>query len=418
MQVHAVPESERFVDSNGNRLPWAYESADPDRSTRRVPQESGPFGRSTRRRAHSRSKTATPSRKEDKDTLENWNAINDIFARVKNSEEIGVSSGPGVSSKDTAAAPSSWARSTGPGETAAEPAAPAQNAPGQPTEVMLYGFPSHLQYAAIDFFERVSGGAVYEDYERNPPHSRYNLALSHSARRSGPIPPAALAKKNAFAGGAHWIKVTFDSPEAAGAACHYSPRVISGYLVHAEMYRCHPPVVGDIVLPATEEAVRSATASPDRRSDTLRPTVSDTVSSATATATQATAEPEDPFVTSTPLPARKPSLHVHRSRTPGTPAMSTGMSSGTALRIRGAKRAVLLPAEQALLPAPSRWQRTVGAWPLVGLLFGGAGEVIGSQVPRTETGEFDWVAAGWYWWFWACVDYWLGTGFCGLGGED
>jgi len=28
MQVHAVPESERAVDANGQRLPWAYEYAE------------------------------------------------------------------------------------------------------------------------------------------------------------------------------------------------------------------------------------------------------------------------------------------------------------------------------------------------------------------------------------------------------
>jgi hypothetical protein len=28
MQVHAVPESERAIDANGQRLPWAYEYAE------------------------------------------------------------------------------------------------------------------------------------------------------------------------------------------------------------------------------------------------------------------------------------------------------------------------------------------------------------------------------------------------------
>ena len=28
MQVHAVPESERAVDANGQKLPWAYEYAE------------------------------------------------------------------------------------------------------------------------------------------------------------------------------------------------------------------------------------------------------------------------------------------------------------------------------------------------------------------------------------------------------
>jgi hypothetical protein len=28
MQVHAVPEAERAIDANGQRLPWAYEYAE------------------------------------------------------------------------------------------------------------------------------------------------------------------------------------------------------------------------------------------------------------------------------------------------------------------------------------------------------------------------------------------------------
>jgi hypothetical protein len=28
MQVHAVPEAERALDANGQRLPWAYEYAE------------------------------------------------------------------------------------------------------------------------------------------------------------------------------------------------------------------------------------------------------------------------------------------------------------------------------------------------------------------------------------------------------
>ncbi|KAG9557040.1 hypothetical protein KCV04_g19128, partial [Aureobasidium melanogenum] len=65
MQVHAVPESERALDASGRRLPWGYEFADAEIGRRREPEEKGPFGRSVRRRGFSRSKTATPARKED-----------------------------------------------------------------------------------------------------------------------------------------------------------------------------------------------------------------------------------------------------------------------------------------------------------------------------------------------------------------
>ena len=73
MQVHAVPESERYIDANGKRLPWAYERADgADITGRREPVEKGPFGRSMRRRgtSRSRSKTAEPRKEEDRIKIE------------------------------------------------------------------------------------------------------------------------------------------------------------------------------------------------------------------------------------------------------------------------------------------------------------------------------------------------------------
>jgi hypothetical protein len=63
-------------------------------------------------------------------------------------------------------------------------------------------------------------------------------------------------------------------------------------------------------------------------------------------------------------------------------------------RIPTARRATLLPAEQALLPQQTVMQRLVNAIPFV-KWFGGS--MIGNEVPRTETGEFDWTRASLYW---------------------
>ena len=44
------------------------------------------------------------------------------------------------------------------------------------------------------------------------------------------------------------------------------------------------------------------------------------------------------------------------------------------------------------------------------------GDIIGSQVPRTETGEFDWGRASFYWRFMWWVDYY--TGMLDLAGGE
>jgi hypothetical protein len=63
-------------------------------------------------------------------------------------------------------------------------------------------------------------------------------------------------------------------------------------------------------------------------------------------------------------------------------------------RIPTARKANLLPAEQALLPQQSIMQRTLNAIPLV-RWFGGS--MIGNEVPRNEAGDFDWNRASLYW---------------------
>ena len=242
-------------------------STSPDRaSQRRIPEERGPFGRSTRRKGTSRSKTTTPAgKKEDRDAVENWKVIDDIFTKVKSS--------------DTPRAGRDIIAEAGAQTTQLAPA-------GVPTEVILYGFPPLYQYSAIEFYERVSEGNIYEDYDRYPPNSRYDLSISRSAlSRSSKMPPEALKKVNRYHGGDHWIKVTFDSAEAAERACYYSPHTLNGHIIYAERYRGVGPSV-DQAIPATEEALHSVTASPSQKStSTVAPrqgASSSTVTSATA----------------------------------------------------------------------------------------------------------------------------------------
>ena len=131
---------------------------------------------------------------------------------------------------------------------------------------------------------------IYEEYDREPPNPR--LGYSLAAQRSSYYPslePKYMARIKTYIGGNHWVKVTFDSAEAAERACHYSGKNIHGCIVHAEMYRGTGPQGGD--RPLRVEGGMSQIASPNTvSSGTLglrgASQSSATASSATATAPQ------------------------------------------------------------------------------------------------------------------------------------
>ncbi|KAF2669469.1 hypothetical protein BT63DRAFT_425182 [Microthyrium microscopicum] len=389
MQVHAVPESERATDpANPNqKLPWGYEYADADKNSRRAPEERGPFGRPTTRRGASRTtRTQTPAR-QDQDNVENWKAIDDIFSRAKkNTPSTRINQDQ--SSQNVTDIPA-----------------------GVPTEVILYGFPEIYQFAAIEFYERVSAGVIYEDYERYPSNTKFDMTLSrNTTSRRGPIPPAALPKVNAYHGGEHWIKVTFNSTESADRACYRSPHQLHGHIIYAERYRGEGPN-RDEAIPATADRIASLTASPSQStSSTIQPGNSSN-SSATATfSSSATAQgltPGNQPTNPSPL-GQSTSFQAPSTSTPAT-------ERPRAVLLRGASRAVLQPAELALLPTNSRWQQTFGSWPIIGFFLGGPSQdMIGSELPRKDDGSFDWDRASMYWKFWACLDYYMFFDFLGL----
>ncbi|KAI4729164.1 hypothetical protein E4T49_02933 [Aureobasidium sp. EXF-10728] len=392
MQVHAVPESERALDASGKRLPWGYEFADAEIGRRREPEEKGPFGRSVRRRGFSRSKTATPARKEDVVRQENMQTEDFIFAKYKDE----------LKAKDPVQPTQK------PNEAQASQAAGDAASAKEATEVILYGFGPDSQWAAIEYYERISNGIVYEDYDRHPPHQRYDHSLTYSraklAQRS--LSQAALRKRNAYRGGDHWIKVTFDSPEAADLACHCSPHPIHGFLVYAEPFRgIGPP--NDAPIPYSNAGAQidgPALPSTFSTRDTLTPTdSSNTISSATITAAPSSSSPTNLATTSS---SKTTALD------PTTPAQKRPM------RIPGATRAILKPADLAFAEPSKSVSSSLASWPLVNLFVGTKGDVIGSAVPRTDDGSFDWKNASLYWLIFAWLDYWLGTDMCGLRGDD
>ncbi|GAB7356286.1 hypothetical protein MBLNU459_g7091t1 [Dothideomycetes sp. NU459] len=406
MQVHAVPESERAFDASGKRLPWGYEFADAELGRRRDTEEKGAFGRSTRRRGFSRSKTATPARKEDAVRQENMQNEDAIFNKYKEdlrTKEPVQQQKPSANEASAMGGAAQQALST-----------------REPTEVMLYGFGDDSQWAAIEYFERVSGGYIYEDYDRHPPHQRYDHSLSYNrAKMQRTLSQAALKKRNAYRGGQHWIKVTFDSPEAADLACHCSPHALHGYLVYAEPYRgVAPPTDAPVPYSNAGAQVDSQSLPTSFSTTTLSngsPTSSNTLSTATVTGNDI---PQSVLPRGSTLSSFDSQSSRALSRTSTTALDESTSVQQRPLRVAGAKRAVLLPADQAFLPAPARGTGFLGSLPILGLLFTSKGDVIGSQVPRLEDGSFDWKTASLYWCFFAWLDSILGTDICGLKGDD
>ncbi|TKX21461.1 hypothetical protein C1H76_6535 [Elsinoe australis] len=428
MQVHAVPDNEKAFDANGRRLPWGFEYADADASRGRTTEERGPFGRSTRRRGFSRSKTATPARPQDIVRLENAQAEDAIFNTYKASQRTRDALATSKSAPLISLDANSGAKPTTTGGQ--------QEGEKEATEVMLYGYGSGQEWAAIEFYERVSGGSILEDYDRVPPHTRYDPALSLSrARSQRSLSKAALAKRNRYNGGLHWIKVTFDSPEAADLAYDRSPHTLHGYLVYAEPYRgTGPPRDG--AIPCSQAGAMldgeslpntfsSKTLSRGAETATESPESSQTMSSATI------GEPitmRDLRGEGLQVPRQmEKSVSMPSLAVPGalqsfsTSAEPVGKREPKQrpLRIAGATRAVLKPADQALMPTQPKYTGLLAFIPLLGLLFGSAkGDSSGSTIPKLESGEVDWNNAGLYWLFFAWLDGLLGTDMCGLKSDD
>ncbi|KAF1949219.1 hypothetical protein CC80DRAFT_457929 [Byssothecium circinans] len=430
MQVHAVPDSERAFDSSGRRLPWAFEYADSEQSSRRLPEEKGPFGKA-RKRGLSRSKTPNAKNVEDHAKLENIRAIDDIFIRHKAETDKQRSlgrkiSGPASSLPISASTPNLF-ESTG--LSASFPSGATTNTGAkEPSEVILYGYGSEIQWAAISHYETVSGGIVYEQYERDPRDPRYGAAFVFKhGEATKSLSKQAKSKVNEFVGGDHWIKVTFDSPEAAEKACHYSPYKCHGYLVYAEPYRGTGPTAGDKAIRA-QQGGSSLTASPNTISSATMQ-MGASPSSATASIPTSTLPwqhaKEPAFHPSGAFPAdEEPTTVVPTNQNQTRPDDQLIAQTSAAqirrpdgkrtLRIKNAKPIVFLPQEKAFLPAPPRWQQTLSSFPIIGWVVGSGQGIIGDQVPRKEDGSFDSATASLYWRVWYMVDSCFGSDFCGV----
>ena len=410
MQVHAVPEHERAYDTqNGKKLPWGYVAAanigpDGENDRGRDHVEKGPFGRSLRRArggtSRSRSKTAEPSKEADRIRAEQLAAEEAVFGSLRK-----------IPKED------SRREALGEVDGNAVPT-PSQNVQAveekEPTEVLLYGFGNELQWSAIDFYERVSDGIILEDYERAPPGQRgVDISRSYgrvAAQRS--LGRTALRKKNRFAGGDHWIKVTFDSRQAAELACAMSPHIIRGHLVYAEPFQGRGPGRDEPIY-ASQAGVQitSEQLPPTFSTQNASPHSSTTITSATAAASGTLQGSPDSSKTQTTVAAQdKGGVVVEQIRTSG---LSLGQQSQAVQqrrgRLEGAIPATVYSAEQAFMPKQPKqsWFASFGA-----------SEMIGSTVPTTDDGKFDWAKASLYWCIAFYIDLLLGSNICGLRGGD
>lgn len=335
----------------------------------------------------------------------------------------------------------------------------------EPTQVILYGYSPSTQWAAISFYENVSSGIICEDYERQPPSERRKFPNQFSTASN--IRPRALTKTESvlarkYSGGNCWIKVTFDSAEAAERAIYYSPHLLQGHWVYAQLFHGAGPEV-DQPIPMREEdrggGLQGASRPAHRPSQTLgssfaqnnskssrggantlprsftgnttteaearpatgpsSPTSSDTASSATATGS--TVEYPDlrnrnskrpPNLTTNTNSDDNSTRSDGQAATlePSTPARNPHFFT----HFPDVPRTVLRPSHEAFLPHPSWFEATMARLSAAGWF---PGDMIGDGVPRLENGDFDWTRASLYWKVFYWIDSHLGTDFCGMKDE-
>lgn len=384
-------------------------------SRRRIVPETGSFGKSTRR---SRSRTNTPGAKKPEDP--SAAAIDRIFSQfTADAAARAAENAPRKGKLSTSVTQPNLSSNNVLTPTDGNSDASKRYVHKEPTEVILRGFKSTQQYAAIREYERIAG-RICEDYPRDPPveQRRYRSDLRDPAvLRTVPLTQEERAKAMRYAGGENWIKITFESAEAAQVAINNSPQTVLANIVSAELYRGQPPSNTDEVsvnaghtaqhTPRLRRSSRAASGTLPRSftpgGHSLSPSGSHASSQTLDSATLSTATASSATITT---PYRQTMSHAGTSdQDENSPIFCS--------RIPTAKRIKLLPAEQALLPQKSYTQRLLANIPLIGWV---SSDIIGNQVPKTEAGEFDWGRASLYW----KLIYWVDgmTGWFDIAGAD
>lgn len=351
MQVRCVPESELAVGPDGKKLPFANVTAADLR--KQQSEEIGSFGKGRRGRSLPRSKTPGHGKKED--------ASIPFFATCAQNT-FGDKQRRGSRTR------------TSPPRFRMYPAS--TEADRVPTEVVLRGFQEGQNWAAIDLFERI-GGRICEDYARYAPTDDPTIVGTGSVYEDQRLTPAEIKKAFTLVVGPDWIKVTFESAEAAARAIRASPmKVKGGHMVTASLYQGAAP---------------RAPTGPADGSDLAPPSADDADEAAAAAA-----------LTERPGPRR---IITNRAVAEGVykrppPVMILPLPHPPSGKY------VLRPASEALLPVPTMWEK-IQAW--FDATFGSWDELT-REVPRLDDGEFDYVGANWYW----KTYYWIERVFGGV----
>jgi hypothetical protein len=371
---------------------------------RRAPEEKGSFGKNRNRRlgsTRSRSKTATPARKEDPNK-----AYEDLIFGQARKEHLELEEAK--TRKDTQFTDVSKPQTE-----------------KEPTECILYGYKEDIQFKAIWKYEKISQGMICEDYPRTSPfdNPRYPTTL---AQRSL-APPRSLTRAEAkkamrCASGTHWIKVTFEDFESADRACHFSPQKIDGHMVFCELFRGAGPDRDVPILEGSDEA--------------NRPRISNTPKSPMTPRLPASPDPRAStfsrsFTSSTLAPSglrnvfNDPSSPLEESSTTASSATAIAPLDTAPLRQRNAtasepefmtaiptvRRAIILPSSTCLAPQPSLAQRILGSIPILNIF---QGEMIGLGPAKFDDGELDWDNTNLYWRLMFFIDFLFGKDICGL----
>ena len=386
------------------------------RGQKRHHEEKGPFGKSMRRKS---TRTATPAKKEDPNVDAFMAALQyDLEREAAEAQEKGNVSKPNEGST----VHSSTIK--------------------VPTQVSLYGFAPGTHWDSINFYERASRGYICEDYDRDPPIERRRIPNAFAAGQMVHARPltrqeAVLARQ--YHGGNCWIKVTFDSAEAANRAIECSPHLIQGHWVYAVLFHGAAPDVPDEPIPLQAADLPNGSfdgaAPAPRTSKSLGPSFAhknrvqkrsnatlprsfanasrvredgqearDVTPQSSSTATSATATaPEYPNIRNRlARPQRGNEVAQNAVRPPRDPRFYAHFPDVPRIPLR--------PAHEAFLPQPSKWDRLVRKLRAMGLL---PTDPIGDGPPFLDNGEFDWVSASFYWKVFYWLDSHLGTNFCG-----
>ncbi|KAK2836845.1 hypothetical protein FQN49_006667 [Arthroderma sp. PD_2] len=415
MEYHSVPLEERAKDEKGNTLPWGYVYKDESRNPRRPPEETGPFGKRRNTRygsTRSATRTGTPAKRENPNVAE----FGRLFS-IQQEEEAQQKLLPSnnATSNDTA--------TRIPSDTVA-------------TECILYGYRDKgSEWKVIDKFERISQGYICEDYSRTDPDicPKYPQLLSgvDVVIRPG-ISADANRKSKRYAGGNHWIKVTFDSLPAADRACHFSPQEIDGCLIHCEIYHGQGPQEDAPILKAAAEQ--------QSRLNSIYPTLTPSTSSTLLQSNEydrstlprsftyqqqsgmqnvnyeaPASEQSTVTASSATVSGQKVDTNTLRQRLaqpqaePEPEVKQTQSEFMT--HIPSVRRAVVRPASEALPPQPSVTERVIRSIPILSWF---TGDIVGDGPALREDGSFDDQKSNLYWRFWYMVDKVLGTDLCGL----